>query len=184
MRRDGVCDCDGTPESPCSAIPLVRDHLAAGGARPLGRHPDTWPRTWLQIPSHCPICDCPTIPDRHLDSQAGPGWRCSLTNCRHFWMIRMEPLRRFLATNPPEPHHPWYDTPQEECQAWLENHCHPPRIVPSEKGNTHALDRKTDSQGQPGAWLASSWLETPWIQRGPIRHDDGLLRSRQLGRDR
>ena len=131
VRRDRVCDCGGTPKQPCPALPLVHDYLAAGGARPLGRHPDTWPDTWISVPAQCPVCDCPTTPDPCLNSRAGPGWRCSLTGCEHFWMVRMNPLRRYLAIHRPQPHYPWYDTPPSERLAWLEAHCHPPRVAPS-----------------------------------------------------
>ncbi len=94
VRRDGVCDCGGTAKSPCPAIPPVQDHLAGGGVRPLGRHPDTWPGRWLRVPTLCPICDCPTVADRHLDSSHGPGWRCTC-DAGHYWWVRMEPLRCF-----------------------------------------------------------------------------------------
>jgi len=117
VRRDRVCDCGGAPESPCFAIPLVQDYLASGGEKPLGRHPDTWPETWVRIPLSCPVCDCPPIPDRCLDSRAGPGWRCSLTGCQHFWQVRMEPLRRHLKANLPEPHYPWANFTSEERRA-------------------------------------------------------------------
>jgi hypothetical protein len=106
VRRDRVCDCGGTQQFPCLAIPLVQDYLAAGGARPLGRHESTWPENWVRVPPLCPVCDCSTIPDRYLNSRAGPGWRCSLTGCEHFWMVRMNPLRRYLATHRPEPRYP------------------------------------------------------------------------------
>lgn len=131
VRRDRVCDCGGTLQFPCPAIPLVQDYLAAGGPRPLGRHESTWPESWLRVPSLCPVCDCPTIPDRYLNSRAGPGWRCSLTGCEHFWMVRMNPLRRYLATHRPPPRYPWHNTNAKERLAWLEAHCHPPRLVPS-----------------------------------------------------
>jgi hypothetical protein len=131
VRRDRVCDCGGAPQFPCPAIPLVQDYLAAGGARPLGRHESTWPESWVRVPALCPVCDCPTLPDRYLNSRAGPGWRCSLAGCEHFWMVRMNPLRRYLATHRPAPRYPWYDTHEEERGAWLEAHCHPPRLVPS-----------------------------------------------------
>jgi hypothetical protein len=131
VRRDRVCDCGGTVRTPCPAVPLVQAYLAAGGPRPLGRHEDTWPETWATVPVQCPICDCPTIPDRYLNSRAGPGWRCSLTGCEHFWQVRMAPLRRYLATHSLEGRYPWYDTPAEERHAWLEAHSHPARAVPS-----------------------------------------------------
>jgi hypothetical protein len=87
VRRDGVCVCGGTPESPSPAIPLVRDYLAAGGPRPLGRHPDTWPDNWLRVPPFCPICDCPTLPDPYVDSSHGPGWQCTFDS-QHYWLVR------------------------------------------------------------------------------------------------
>ena len=130
VRRDRVCDCGGTPESPCPAIPLVQDYLASGGEKPLGRHPDTWLETWIRVPPACPICDCPTIPDRYLNSRVGPGWRCSLEPL-HFWQVRMEPLRRYLNANPQEPRYPWATYTFEERRAWLEAHYHPPRLVPN-----------------------------------------------------
>ena len=130
VRRDRVCDCGGTPESPCPAIPLVQDYLASGGEKPLGRHPDTWPETWIRVPPACPICDCPTIPDRYLKSRAGPGWRCSLEPL-HFWQVRMEPLRRYLKANPPEPCYPWSNCTPEERRMWMQTHDHPPRLLPN-----------------------------------------------------
>lgn len=151
VRRDQICDCGGTPANPCPAIPLVQDYLAAGGPRPLGRHPDTWPASWVRIPPSCPVCDCPTVADRYLDSRAGPGWRCSFANCLHFWQVRMEPLRRYLAAHPPKSSYPWDDTPKEEHQAWLEAHYHPPRLVPTiNGGESHAPDRRETSQDAAG----------------------------------
>ena len=70
---------------------------------PPGRPTDPWPETWLSVPRQCPVCHAPTIRDPCLNSQAGPGWRCSQGGCRHFWQVRMEPLRRFLADSPPRP---------------------------------------------------------------------------------
>jgi hypothetical protein len=131
VRRDRVCDCGGTPKRPCPALPIVHEYLAAGGARPPGRALDTWPETWTAALAHCPVCDCRAIPDPYLNSRAGPGWRCSLTGCEHFWMVRMNPLRRYLAAHRPQPRYPWYDTSPEERLAWLEAHCHPPRLAPS-----------------------------------------------------
>jgi hypothetical protein len=130
VRRDRACDCGGTPDAPCPALRLVQDYLAAGGPRPLGRHESTWPEVWITVPSLCPICDCPTLPDRHLDSSHGPGWRCTL-DPGHYWMVRMKPLRRALAAHPPPPTHPWYDIPLAERQAWITAHSHPPRCVAS-----------------------------------------------------
>lgn len=143
VRRDGVCDCGGTRLCPCPAIPLVRDYLVAGGSRPLGRHPDTWPRTWIRVPPLCPVCSCPTRPDRDLDSRAGPGWRCTLTGGEHFWLVRTEPLRRYRRNNPPKPTYPWWNSTDKERQAWLDEHSHPPRcsassqqsLAPSPKEN-------------------------------------------------
>lgn len=129
VRRDGVCDCG---ETSCPAIPLVQAYLAAGGEKPLGRHPDTWPERWLRIPPLCPLCDCPTVADRHLDSSHGPGWRCTL-DASHYWQVRMEPLRRYLRAHPLPPRYPWYDTSTEEQQAWLAAHYHPPRLVAKEQ---------------------------------------------------
>jgi hypothetical protein len=130
IRRDGACDCGGTRRQPCPAIPLVQTHLDGGGPKPLGRHPDTWPRSWTRVLPRCPICDCPTVSDPHLDSRAGPGWRCSLEPL-HFWRVRMEPLRRYLAANPATPSYPWFDTADEERQAWLAAHYRPPRLAPT-----------------------------------------------------
>lgn len=127
VRRDRVCDCGGTPQHPCPAIPLVQEYLAAGGQRPLGRHEDTWPDRWLRVPPLCPICDCPTLPDRYLDSSHGPGWRCTFDSM-HYWMVRMNPLRRYLAAHPPRPRYPWNGDSPAEQQAWLQAHVHPPRI--------------------------------------------------------
>ena len=75
VRRDGACTCGSTPQHPCPAIPLIQDYLADGGQRPTGHDESTWPETWTTPPLSCPICDCPTIPDRHLNSRAGPGWQ-------------------------------------------------------------------------------------------------------------
>ena len=51
----------------------------------------------------------------------------------HFWKVRMNPLRRRLIENPPEPRYPWANTSPEERQAWLDAHCHQPRLVPPTK---------------------------------------------------
>lgn len=150
IRRDRICDCGGTPANPCPAIPLVQDYLAGGGPRPLGRHPDTWPASWVRVPPSCPICDCPTVADRYLNSRAGPGWLCSLTSTKHFWLVRMEPLRRYLAAHPPSSRYPWYDTPEEERRAWLEAHYHPPRLAPTIEDKHHAPDRRETSQDAAG----------------------------------
>ncbi len=201
VRRDRVCDCGRTPESHCPAIPLVQDYLAAGGEKPIGRHSDTWPESWIRIPPSCPVCDCPTIPDRCLNSRAGPGGRCSIAGCQHFWQVRMEPRRRYLIASPPEPRYPWGNCTSEERRAWLEAHYHQPRLqspkggfaatasremAPStEEGeNRHALDRTPPCQGQPCPWLEIPWLEAIWPQRGSLGLYDRLLRSRELGRDR
>ena len=128
IRRDRVCTCGGTPKQPCPANPLVQQYLAAGGPRPPGRHEDTWPQSWPTVPPLCPICDCPTIADRYLDSSHGPGWRCTL-DATHYWQVRLNPLRRHLADGPPPPSHPWYDTPLADRQAWIEAHSHPPRCL-------------------------------------------------------
>jgi len=174
VRRDGVCDCGGNPQSPCPALPLIRDYLAHGGARPLGRHPDTWPETWASVPPRCPVCDAPTVADRHLDSSDGPGWRCTL-DASHYWQMRTEPLRRYLRTQPPPSHYPWYDTPEEERQAWLAAHYQPPRLVPStEGGQQHALDRTPPSQSQTGARTESRRLAALRLQGGPVRPDERL----------
>jgi len=69
--------------------------------RPVGRDEADWPETWLSAPRQCPVCQAPTLRDPCLNSRAGPGWRCSQDGCRHFWQVRMEPLRRFLAASPP-----------------------------------------------------------------------------------
>jgi hypothetical protein len=127
VRRDRVCDCGGTPQRPCPAIPLVQDYLAAGGQRPLGRHEDTWPDRWLRVPLLCPVCDCPTLPDRYVDSSHGPGWRCTFDSM-HYWMVRMNPLRRYLALHPPQPRYPWNGDSPAEQQAWLQARAHRLRI--------------------------------------------------------
>jgi hypothetical protein len=133
---------------PRPAIPVVRSHLTTGGQRPIGRPPDTWPETWDTVPPSCPVCDCPTISDPYLDSSRGPGWKCTAGSYHHYWMVRMEPMRRYVAAHPPQPSYPWYDTPPAERQAWLEEHYHPPRLAPSSEGDhPHALDRKTESKG-------------------------------------
>jgi hypothetical protein len=103
VRHDGICNCGGSPQSPCPAHPLVQAHLAAGGAKSLGRHPDTWPECWTTMPPLCPVCDCPTLADPYLNSAAGPGWKCSRASYRHFWLVRMNP---FLAENPHPPNEP------------------------------------------------------------------------------
>ena len=195
VRRDGICTCGGTPQQPCAATPLVQTYLANGGQRPPGRDESTWPETWTTVPSHCPVCDCPTIPDRHLNSRAGPGWRCSLTKYEHFWRVRMNPLRRYLAANPPDPRYPWYDTVSAERQAWLDAHYYPPRlrstapkaVAPAQKPKgvePHALDRAKTSPCQSCPWLTGPWLDLVRIQGRPIRFDDRLLRSCLVGRDR
>ena len=128
VRRDGVCSCGGTPQSPCPAVPLVHDYLANGGPRPPGRPESTWPQAWAAVPPACPVCDCPTVADRYLDSSHGPGWRCTL-DAGHYWQVRLNPLRHALAAYCQTPRYPWYDTPETERQAWLEAHSHPPRCV-------------------------------------------------------
>jgi len=128
VRRDRVCDCGGSPQFPCPALLLVQDYLATGGPRPLGRHESTWPKAWTTVPSLCPICDCPTVADRHLDSSHGPGWRCAL-DAGHYWQVRLNPLRRALAAHCQIPRYPWYDTAETEQRTWLEAHSHPPRCV-------------------------------------------------------
>jgi hypothetical protein len=128
VRRDRVCDCGGTPQSPCPALTLVQDYLAAGGPRPLGRHESTWPRAWAAVPPTCPVCDCPTVVDHYLDSSHGPGWRCTL-DAGHYWQVRLNPLRHALAAHRQTPRYPWYDMPEAERQAWLDAHGHPPRCV-------------------------------------------------------
>lgn len=137
VRRDRVCDCGGTPQSPCHALPLVQDYLAAGGPRPLGRHESTWPEAWTIVPSLCPICDCPTVADRYLDSSHGPGWRCTF-DASHYWWVRLNPLRRYtfaslstgLVAHPPQSTYPWCDTTPAQHQAWIEDHDQPPRCLP------------------------------------------------------
>ena len=129
VRRDRVCDCGGTPQRPCPAIPLVQEYLAAGGQRPLGRHEDTWPDRWLRVPPLCPICDCPTVADRYLDSSHGPGWRCAF-DTSHYWSVRLNSLRRYLAAHSPPPTLPWCDTTPAQHQAWIEDRYQPPRRLP------------------------------------------------------
>jgi hypothetical protein len=130
VRRDRVCDCGGSPQFPCPALPLVQDYLGAGGSCPLGRHESTWPEAWTTVPSLCPICDCPTVADRHLDSSHGPGWRCTF-DASHYWWVRLNPLRRCLAAHPPSLAYPGHDTPPLQRQARLEDHDHPPRSLSS-----------------------------------------------------
>jgi hypothetical protein len=129
VRRDRVCDCGGTPQSPCPALPLIQDYLAAGGPRPLGCHESTWPEAWTTIPSLCPACDCPTVADRYLNSSHGPGWRCTF-DASHYWWVRLNPLRRYLITHPPPSTYPWCDTTPARHQAWIEDHYQPPRCLP------------------------------------------------------
>jgi hypothetical protein len=80
------------------------------------------------VPSTCPVCDRPTVADRYLDSSYGPGWRCTL-DAGHYWLVRLNPLRRALAEYHQTPRYPWYDTPETGRQAWPEGHSHPPRCV-------------------------------------------------------
>jgi hypothetical protein len=136
VRRDGVCSCGGTPQSPCPALPLVQDYLARGGPRPLGRHESTWPEAWTTVPSLCPVCDCPTVVDRYLDSSHGPGWRCTF-DASHYWRVRLNAMRRRLAARPP--HYPWYGQPLAERLAWLAAHSQPPRSAT--KPNTLEVNR-------------------------------------------
>lgn len=105
VRCDGVCDCGGTPQFPCPALPLIQQYLATGGPHPLGRHEPMWPELWTTVPSFCPVCDCPTVVDRYLNSSHGPGWRCTLDSS-HYWMVRMSPLRRYLAAHSRPPSYP------------------------------------------------------------------------------
>jgi hypothetical protein len=148
VRRDGACTCGGTPQHPCPAIPLVRNHLAIGGQRPPGHDKSTWPSTWPAAPASCPICDCPTLPDRYLNSKAGPGWQCSLAGSRHFWEVRTNPLRLYLADHPPAPQYPWYELSEPERLAWLEAHQHPPRLVPSRAEGSAAVRKGKPAPGQ------------------------------------
>lgn len=126
VRRNRTCDCGGTPQSPCPAVPLIQAYLAAGGPRPLGRHESTWPEVWAAVPPLCPVCDCPTVADPYLDSARGPGWRCTFDTL-HFWQVRLNPLRRRLAARPPG--YPWSEQSPAERQAWLAAHSHPPRCT-------------------------------------------------------
>jgi hypothetical protein len=124
----------GTPQPPYGTIPHVQT--------PPGRDESTWPETWEAIPQHCPVCDAPTTPDRHHNSRAGPGWQCGHDPI-HFWQVRTAPLRRYLAANPLQQScYPWYETTEEDRQAWLDAHCHLPRVTPSttQGGTQHALD--------------------------------------------
>jgi hypothetical protein len=185
VRRDRVCDCGGSPLCPCAAIPLVQAYLAGGGPRPPGRDESTWPQAWATVPAVCPICDCPTLPDHHLNSRAGPGWRCSLSGCEHFWQVRMNPLRRYLAAHPPQPCYPWNGASLPEQQAWLEAHTHPPHVVASQSnGGDNALDRTKKSKGRPRPGAPDPGLEAVWIPRGPERPDDRLLFACFVGRRR
>jgi len=130
VRRDGICTCGGTSQQPCAATPLVHAHPANGGQRRPGRDESTWPDSWASVPPRCPVCDCPTVADRHLDSSHGPGWRCTL-DASHYWQVRMNPLRRYLRAQPPPSRYPWYDTSEEERRAWLAAHYCPPRLASS-----------------------------------------------------
>lgn len=107
VRRDGVCSCGASPRAPCAAYPPIRTYLRAGSPRPPGRDDRTWPQSWAAIPQACPICTCPTQPDPHLNSRAGPGWICTLGRYEHFWRVRTNPLRQYLAAHPLEPSYPW-----------------------------------------------------------------------------
>ena len=96
----------------------------------------------------------------------------------------MNPLRRYLAANPPEPRYPWGNVSPEERQAWLDAHYQPPRLAPAEEpkgAEPHALDRTKTCPGQHCPWLAGPWLDPVRIQGRPIRFDDGLLRSCHRG---
>ena len=122
-----------TPQQPCAAHPQLQTCP--------GRAESTWPETWEAIPPHCPVCESPTIADRYHNSRAGPGWRCSHDPI-HFWQVRMAPLRRYTAAHSPPPRYPWFQATEEERQAWLDAHCHLPRVTPTKReGETeHALD--------------------------------------------
>ena len=110
---------------------LVQEYAGAGDPHPPDRPDDSWPETWESVPARCPICDAFTVADHYLNSRAGPGWRCSLTGCEHFWQVRTNALRRCRTAHPPRGGYPWYDTTAKERSAWLEAHAHPPRVVPS-----------------------------------------------------
>lgn len=119
---------DVAEDSPL-CVALARADAACNAKCRSGDPSQTWPETWTAIPSWCPVCDCPTVGDHYLDSSRGPGWRCS-ADPMHYWMVRMEPLRRWLTAHPPPPQYPWYGTPSDERQAWLEAHAYPPRLAP------------------------------------------------------
>lgn len=178
VRRDGVCSCGATPKAACPAILAVQSYIAAGGSKPLGRHPDTWPSAWDDVPALCPICDCPTIPDRYLNSRAGPGWRCRLTNTLHFWQVRVERLRRLQRRYPPKPAYPWYDTPIEE-QVWT-----PQAKTMTEGEDQHAPLRPPPCAGCHRPGVAVPWLDPVRLLGGQVGCDDGLLRARLVAGDR
>lgn len=185
VRRDRVCDCGGTAKQPCLALPVVREYLAAGGARPIGHHPDRWPANWTRVPPLCPVCDYQTTPDPYLNGRAGPGWMCSLTGYLHFWQVRTEPLRRYLKAHPPQPAYLWYGTSEDQRQAWLEAHTHLPPVAPTpEKGVDHALDLTQPREGEPGSWLVLAGLDLVRLSRGCLRRDDRLLQPGELERCR
>lgn len=124
-----VCPCRTDPTHPHPAAALVPICLGDGKEAPI--HPEeTWPETWTTIPQ-CPVCGSATQPDRYLDSSRGPGWKCTTGSYLHYWMVRAEPLRRWLAAHPPAPTYPWGSTPQAGPQAWIEAHAHPPRVAPT-----------------------------------------------------
>lgn len=127
---------------------ILRESLADDEELPLCQ-PNTWPETWTDIPSRCPVCGHGTVPDRHLDSRAGPGWRCSLTSTRHFWQVRMDPMRRYRLRHSPEPCYPWIGYSPAEQQAWMEAHTHLPRVVPSQPAPAPAASRSSSPERLP-----------------------------------
>ena len=132
VRPDNGSHGGSTPQQPLAELPRASP----------GYDESTWPETWEAIPPRCPVCESPTIADPYHNSRAGPGWRCSHDSI-HFWQVRTAPLRLYLASNPSQRScYPWYDATEEDRQAWLEAHCHLPRVTPTEsEGETeHALD--------------------------------------------
>ena len=76
----------------------------------------------------------------------------------HYWMVRMNPLRRYLATHPPRPRYPWNGDSPAEQQVWLEAHVHPPRI-PAEY--TVVEDVLASRQAPPAPEMLQFALSTP-----------------------
>ena len=136
LSPDPLCKSSADPASPHPSITLLPQSPADGQQQAVGHAPDAWPETWTKIPLNCPVCGSPSTPDHYLDCTRGPGWKCSTGGYLHYWMVRAEPLRRWLAAHPPPPRYPWYDTPPDERRAWLEAHARPPDLAPSNQERT------------------------------------------------